>query len=248
MMNEFGASLRDNNGTRENSSAYMVPPGTKVQGRTEYPPPPSRRLPLSPSPIISVTEDALSDRWEDEDAGIAYEVPIVDEKRTGLGDALTESHSDPSRDEHDLNPEREPDQREPEQHPWSAHPYANALAAVNYVPHAPMPDQRGSVWSPSPPPPSGVGVWGGDGDGDDSRDGDGDQAVNEEYAFGSRRGLSLRARMDRAGNVYGGSRGGNRSRDEDEDESEIATEYVRHTDAGVVRVVELPPLYHDLRR
>ena len=260
MMNEFGASLRDNNGTRENSSAYMVPPGTNMQGRTGYPPPPSRpsrRLPFSPSPIVSVTEDALSGRWEDEDASIAYEVPIVDEKRTGLGDILTESHSGPSRDEYDQTPEREPEQREPGQRAWSAHPYANPLAAVNHTPHAPMPTQRGSVWGPSPPPPSGIGVWGGDGDDVDNRDGDGDQAVNEEYAFGSHRGLSLRARMDRAGNVYGGSGGGNRSREnqnedenenENENENEIATEYVRHTDAGTVRFVELPPLYHDLRR
>ena len=74
-------------------------------------------------------------------------------------------------------------------------------------------------------------------------DGDGDQAVNEEYAFGSRRGLSMRARMDGAGNVYGGSRG-SRTR-----ENEIGTEYVIHIDAGgVTRVVDLPPLYNNLRR
>jgi len=81
---------------------------------------------------------------------------------------------------------------------------------------------------------------------DDSgdRDGEGDQAVHEEYAAGSRRGLSMRARMDGTGNVYGGSRG-NRTRTQ---ESEFGTEYVRHADAGAVRVVELPPLYNDLRR
>ena len=74
------------------------------------------------------------------------------------------------------------------------------------------------------------------------RDGEGDQAVNEEHAPGSRHGLSMRVRMDGAGNVYGGSIG-NRTQ-----ENEIGTEYVRHTDAGTVRVVELPPLYDDLRR
>ena len=71
--------------------------------------------------------------------------------------------------------------------------------------------------------------------------GDGNQAVSEEYAFGSRHGLSMRARMDGAGNVYGS--GENRNW-----ENEIGMEYVRHSDAGAVRVVELPPLYNDLRR
>jgi len=71
---------------------------------------------------------------------------------------------------------------------------------------------------------------------DDSgdRDGDGDQAVDEGYAPGSRRGLSMRARTDGAGN---------RTR-----ENEFGTAYVRHADAGAVRVVELPPLYDDLQR
>jgi hypothetical protein len=173
---------------------------------------------------------------------------MVDEKRTGLGDVLSQSPSDPSRDEHDQNPGREP-----ERHAWSAHPYANPLAAAN---PAPIPARRSSARSPSSPAsPSGINVWGGDDDGDNDSDNDnrgrggdgdgdhdGDQAVNEEYAFGSRRGLSIRARMDGAGTVYGSR--GNRSRQQ----NEIGTEYVRHTDAGVVRVVELPPLYNDLRR
>jgi len=68
-----------------------------------------------------------------------------------------------------------------------------------------------------------------------------DREVSEEHAFGSRRGLSMRARMDRAGNVY--SPGESRSR-----ENEIGMEYVRHIDAGAVGVVELPPVYNDLRR
>ena len=69
----------------------------------------------------------------------------------------------------------------------------------------------------------------------------GDGPVSAKYAFGSRRGPSMRARMEGAGNVSGS--GGNRSR-----ESGIGTEYVRHTDAGAVRVVELPPLYNELQR
>jgi len=73
------------------------------------------------------------------------------------------------------------------------------------------------------------------------RDGDDGDEISEEHAFGPRRGLSMRARMDRAGNIY--SPGVSRSR-----ENEIGMEYVRHTDAGAVRVVELPPLYNDLRR
>ena len=77
--------------------------------------------------------------------------------------------------------------------------------------------------------------------GDDDDDGDGNQVVSAEYAFGSRRGLSMRARMDGAGNVYGPRE--NRSR-----ENEIETEFERHTDAGAVRDVDLLPLYDDLRR
>jgi len=56
-----------------------------------------------------------------------------------------------------------------------------------------------------------------------------------------RLGLAMRARMDRAGDVFGSSGNPNRG-------NEIGTEYIRHTDAGTVRVAELPPLYNDLRR
>ena len=66
-------------------------------------------------------------------------------------------------------------------------------------------------------------------------DDDGDHGVGEEYAFDARRGLSIRVRMD------GGS-GRRQSR-----ENVIGTAYLTHTDAGAVRVVELPPSYIDLR-
>jgi len=102
------------------------------------------------------------------------------------------------------------------------------------------PPSRPSRSAVSPPSSSPIISVADDDSGD--RDGEGDQAVNEEYAFGSRRGLSMRARMDGAGNVY--SSRGNRTR-----ENEIGTEYVIHTDAGgVTRVVDLPPLYNDLWR
>ena len=160
-------------------------------------------------------------------------VPMVDEKRTELGDVLNLSRSGSTRDVNDRNPGRGP-----EGHGWSSHPYANPLAAANPTP---PPVQRSNPQSPSEPAPiPSISVWGEDED-DGDGNGNGDQAVNEEYAFESRRGLSMRARMDGAGNVYGSR--GNRSR-----ENEIETEYVRHTDAGAVRVVELPPLYTDLRR
>jgi len=240
MINEFGASLGGDNGTTHTappgiiSATAMHKPPLNTQGRTEYPPPPPRPsrsavLPLSYSPLVSVADDAS--------IAYAYSVPMVDEKRTELADVLIQSHPDPARDEYDRTPEPDP---EHERQPWSAHPYAHPLASVN---PAPPPVRRGSARGPSSPG-VGVGVWGDD---DDSGDRDGDQAVNEEYAFGSRRGLSMRARADgAAGNVYGGSRG-NRTRTRTR-ENELGTEYVRHTDAGAVRVVELPPLYNDLRR
>ena len=219
------------------SATPMRKPPLNMQGRTAYPPPPPQtsRSALSPSPIVSVTDDALSDRWED--TSVAYGAPMVSEKRTELGDVLTLSRSGSSRGVNDRSPGRE---REPERHAWSSHPYANPLAAANA---APSPVQRSNARSPSSPAPiPSTSAWGEDeDDGDGNGNGNGDQTVNEEYAFESRRGLSMRARMDRSGNVYGSR--GNRSR-----ESEIETEYVRHTDAGLVRVVELPPLYNDLRR
>ena len=220
-------SLGHDDESGENSSAHMISPGSiayaipmhkpslSMQGRTEYPPPP---LSLESSPVVPLTDDALLERWED--PSMVYGVPTTDEKQTELGDVLSQLHPDPSpRNDHN---------REPESHPWSAHPYANPLASASPVPSSP----------PPPPPPTASAsvreTWGDDND-------DGDRAVSEEYAFGSRRGLTMRARMDRAGNVYGSV--GDRSRDD-----EIGTEYVRHTDAGTVRVVELPPLYNDLQR
>jgi len=211
-----------------------------------------------------MTDDALPDTWDD--PSIAYgtgtgAATMLDEKRTELADVLVQSFPDVSRDdpddpdEHDDRDRDDPLARRP--HPWSAHPYANPLAAVN--PSPPPPIRRGSARALSSPAPlPSIGTRGDDNDRDDDggdRGGDrggergggggggggGDQAVNEEYAFGSRRGLSMRARMDRAGDVFGSS--GNPSRG-----NEIGTEYIRHTDAGTVRVVELPPLYNDLRR
>ena len=64
---------------------------------------------------------------------------------------------------------------------------------------------------------------------------DGDQGVGEKYPFDGRRGLSVRVRMD--GDSGRRRSGGN----------VIGTAYLTHTDAGAVRVVELPPSYIDLR-
>ena len=192
---EFGTSLGDDDESRDNSSVYKPPSGAVAraiptdqlpldfQGRTEYPPPqqPSRTtgLPLSPPPVVSQTEDTLSDRWED--PSIAYGVPLIDERQTELGDVLTRSRSNSIYDEHDRRPE-------PERHAWSAHPYANPLAAVN---PAPPPARHSPAWSTSSPVPlPSTGVRG------DDNDGDGDQAVTAEYAFGPRRARSMRARKD----------------------------------------------------
>ena len=131
-----------------------------------------------------------------EDTNTAYGVPIIDDKRRALGDVLTQYRSQPSCDEHDRNSERGP-----ERQAWTAHPYTKPLAVAN---PSPAPVRCSSAWSTSSLVPRlSISVRG-----DDDEDGDGNQAVSEEYAFGSRLGLSMRARTD--GNVYGSRE--NRSR------------------------------------
>jgi len=119
-------------------------------------------------------------------------------------------------------------------------------------PSPPPPIRSGSTQglsSPAPLPSIGTREEDNDNDRDDDVEGGGggggsssrgDQAVNGEYAFGFRRGLSMRARMDRAGDVFGSR--GNPSRGNE------GMEYIRYKDAGTVRVVELPPLHNDPRR
>ena len=82
----------------------------------------------------------------------------------------------------------------------SVHPYANPLTAVK--PSPPPPIRGGSTWGLSSPAPlPSISTRGDDNDErDDVVEGGGsgsgsrgDQAVNGEYAFGSRRGLSMRS-------------------------------------------------------
>ena len=110
-----------------------------------------------------------------------------------------------------------------------AHIYANPSAPVESVPPpAPFNSARQST-SPVPIPSTSGHTTGSDYGDVDNRD----QAVNDEYEVESRHGLGLR--MD--------GRSGRRRRRE----SMTQTTYFTHTDAGVVRVVELPPSYHDLQ-
>ena len=258
-VDEFGKSLGDEDESRENSSAHMVLSGAtaygipsrksslKMQARTEYPRAPQQPsittiLPLKPSPAVSPTDDSLSDRWDS--PSIAHGAPTIDEKPTELGDVLIQSQADAPRD----GPGREREHEHESEHVWSAqpHPYAHPLAAVN---PAPLPSRPGSARGPSSPVRTtspGISARAGAGTGAHSG-ADGDQPVSAEYAFGSLRGLSMRARVEGAASALGSGSGGNRSRSR-ENGNERGTEYVRHTDAGAVRVVELPPLYNELQR
>jgi hypothetical protein len=251
-VDEFRMSPGDDNESREDSTAHMLPPGAisyatsmhkpslSVQGRTEYPPPPQQQSPgtthvqLELTPVVTSADDPSSDLWQE--PSLAFGVPTaLDEKRTTeLDDVLIQSQS---RNEHNRTrvPARAPAQEE--EHAWSAHPYANPLASVNPTP-PPPPSLRSTGTSTGRGLSSPVHNPGSNGDRDG--DGDGDQAVSEEYAFGSRRGLSMQAKLDGAGSAFS-----NRSR---ENEVEVETQYIRHTDAGVIKVVELPPLYHDVQR
>jgi len=137
---------------------------------------------------------------------------MLDEKRKELADVLVQACPDASRDDHDQDHDEHDDRdgRNPlarRLHPWSAHPYANPLAAVNPSPPPPIRSSstRG-LSSPAPLPSIGTRGDDNDNDMDDDVEGGGggsgsrgNQAVNGEYAFGCRRGLSMRARMDRAG-------------------------------------------------
>ena len=64
---------------------------------------------------------------------------------------------------------------------------------------------------------------------------DGGQIVNMEHTSEAHQSPNNQARTD-------GSSGSNGRR-----ENVIGTEYLRHTDAGAVRVVELPPSYNELQ-
>ena len=68
-----------------------------------------------------------------------------------------------------------------------------------------------------------------------SRPDDGDQMINVEHPSGAHQWPNNLARTD-GSPVRNGSR-----------ENVIGTEYLRHTDAGAVRVVELPPSYNELQ-
>ena len=210
---EFGTQLGSDLESGVTSSARFVSPSSTAFSV------PSHKPPLT---LQARLEDPLPPLPRDPSPAVSPNgVPGADEKRTELGDVLARSrsqaHAHAPRDERAWTPEPQP-------HPWRAHPFANPLAAA----------------SPRPPPASSlprtsISVLGDDDDGEGGQDQD--QAVSEEYAFGSRRGLSMRARMNGVGGVYS-----------PQQVNEMETQYIRHTDAGVVRVVELPPMYGELQR
>jgi len=84
------------------------------------------------------------------------------------------------------------------------------------------------AWRQRPPPPNIIPIT------DVHISGRDDQVVSDESAVGSHLGPSIGIRID------GGSR---RCRSR---ENVIETAYFTHTDAGAVRVVELPPSYNEL--
>ena len=119
-----------------------------------------------------------------------------------------------------LDPSRDGHDHEPERHTRNTHSYANPLPSVGPTP---PPARRNSARRPSSPvaiPSVGVHTTKGNDDGD--------EAVGTEDTSLSRHGLSTGTRNPSQENVIG-------------------TEYSRHTDAGMVRVVELPSSYDDLR-
>ena len=124
--------------------------------------------------MVPSNDDGLSDQLSD--PSIGYSMPIADEKPTELGDVLT---LDPTRDELDRTPERGP-----KRHPGSAHQhaYANPLAAMN---PSPPPIPRSPTRSPVLARATAQHQRGGTMTMEE---------VSEEYAFGCRRGLSMRAR------------------------------------------------------
>ena len=212
---EFGTQLGSDLESRVTSSARFVSPSSTAFSVPSHKPPLTVQAraedPLPPLPRDP--SPVVSPNGAEEPRG-AYGVPGADEKRTELGDVLARSRSQAHapRDERAWAHEPQP------------HPFANPLAAVS-----PRPPPASSLLSTS------ISVLGDDDDGEGGQDQD--QAVSEEYAFGSRRGLSMRARMNGVGGGYS-----------PQQVNEMETQYIRHTDAGVVRVVELPPMYGELQR
>ena len=119
------------------------------------------------------------------------------------------------------------------QHNGELEQHSSSVPAYTWGPSTlpPPPARRNSRGPPLllPIPSVGMRAAGSDDENDEG------ETVGEEYTFGARRGLSVRVRMD-------GGTGRRRSR-----ENVIGTAYLTHTDAGVVRVIELPPSYNDLQ-
>ena len=122
------------------------------------------------------------------------------------------------------------DERPPD-HTSGAHSYINSTTSLYPVP---LPRRSTARRAASLVPTSGVSVYPTVRESYEEEDDDG-QAVREAYAVEFRHRLSSRARMER------GTGSGRSS------ERLIQTAYFTHTDAGHVRLVELPPSYNGLQ-
>ena len=214
----------------ENTGAQAVPPGAiayttsaivrkpplNTQGRREHPPPPRQppgksAAPIEPLSIVSLTGVGLLE---------SRQRPNIAHGAQGEPrEAVIHTHSDASTGQHH-NGESEQLSSSMPAHNWSLSTLPAPPARHNSSQGPPLPLTIPSVDMHA------AGI-------DDEND-EG-ETVGEEYAFGARRGLSVRVRME-------GISGRRRSR-----ENVIGTAYLTHTDAGVVRVIELPPSYNDLR-
>ena len=218
----------------ENSGTHRVPPSDVICGPAAHKPPldmqenlPSPKgstnvFPLRPKPppIVPSTRIASTDQREALD--VAHGVLVVDGKQTEHIDVPAQSRSHPPPSEHN---------REPEQHASRAHSRTDPLASID--PGAPPDRQNSTRRQPSPVTIPGICVHTTQGEDEDR--GGGPQAVSQGVALDTRNGSSVR------GGTYGDS-----ARRWSQ-ENVAPTAFFTHTDAGEVRLVELPPSYRDLQ-
>ena len=218
----------------DNSDTHIAPPSDVTRATATHKPPlgmqesllPPKEsanvFPLRPKPppIVPSARIALPDQREV--LNVAHGVLVVDGRQTEHVDVLAQSRSHAPPSEHN---------REHEQHASSAHSRADPLASND---PGPPPDQRTSARrQPSPVTIPGIGVSTTQREDEDS--GGGSQAVSQEVALDTRNGSSFRGGMD-----------GDSERRWNQ-ENVATTAFFTHTDAGAIRLVELPPSYRDLQ-
>jgi len=218
----------------ENSVTHRAPPSDVNRAPATHKPPldmqenlpPPKEsanvFPLrsKPPPIVPSTRIALADQREV--LNVAHGVLVVDGRQTEHVDVLTQPRSHPPPGEHN---------REPEQHASSAHSRADPLVSID---PGPPPDRQNSTRrQPSPVTIPGSVVHTTQREDEDS--GGGPQTVSREVALDTRNGLRIRRGMDEDSTRRWSQ------------ENVVPIAFFTHTDAGEVRLVELPPSYHDLQ-